>query len=92
MISRTPTLADWHYRMVCMACDLCEHRSQYRKDTLITRFGGDVLCQTCGTSSRNVRGAMRQGKRAGCIARTCAVATEARMPLCNPYSYYHGNW
>jgi hypothetical protein len=20
------------------------------------------------------------------------IATEARMPLCNPYSYYHENW
>jgi hypothetical protein len=34
MISRTPTLAEWPYRMVRLAC-LCPRRGQYRKDTLI---------------------------------------------------------
>jgi hypothetical protein len=29
--------------MVRRACHLCPRRSQYRKDTLIARFGGDVL-------------------------------------------------
>jgi hypothetical protein len=43
MIARTPTLAEWPYRMVRLACDLCPRRGQYRKDTLIARFGGDVL-------------------------------------------------
>jgi hypothetical protein len=43
MISRTPTLAEWSYRMMRLACDLCPRRGQYRKDTLIVRFGGDVL-------------------------------------------------
>jgi hypothetical protein len=35
MIARTPTLADWPYRMVQLACDLCPRRGQYRKETLI---------------------------------------------------------
>jgi hypothetical protein len=43
MISRTPTLADWPYRMVRLACDHCPRRGQYRKETLVARFGGDVL-------------------------------------------------
>jgi hypothetical protein len=43
MISRTPTLAEWPYRMVRLACDHCPRVGQYRKDTLIARFGGDVL-------------------------------------------------
>jgi hypothetical protein len=43
VISRTPTLAEWPYGMVRLACDLCPRRGQYRKDTLIARFGGDVL-------------------------------------------------
>jgi hypothetical protein len=43
VISRTPTLAEWPYRMVRLACDLCPRRGQYRKETLIARFGGDVL-------------------------------------------------
>jgi hypothetical protein len=29
--------------MVRPACDLCPRRGQYRKQTLIARFGGDVL-------------------------------------------------
>jgi hypothetical protein len=43
MISRTPTLAEWPYPMVRLACDYCPRRGQYRKETLIARFGGDVL-------------------------------------------------
>ena len=43
MISRTPTLADWPYRMVRLACEHCPPRGHYRKDTLIVPFGGDVL-------------------------------------------------
>jgi hypothetical protein len=43
MISRTPTLADWPYRMVRLACDHCPRRGQYRKDTLIEEFSGDML-------------------------------------------------
>ena len=43
MISRTPTLSEWPYRMVRLACDLCPRRGQYRKETLIALFGGDVL-------------------------------------------------
>jgi len=35
MIPRTPTLAEWPYRMVRLACDLCPRRGQYRKDTLL---------------------------------------------------------
>jgi hypothetical protein len=42
MISRTPTLAEWPYRTVRLACDLCPRRGQYRKETLLARFGGDV--------------------------------------------------
>jgi hypothetical protein len=29
--------------MVRLACDLCPRRGQYRKETLVGRFGGDVL-------------------------------------------------
>jgi hypothetical protein len=42
MISRTPTLAQWPYGMVRLACDHCPRRGQYRKETLLARFGGDV--------------------------------------------------
>jgi len=35
MISRTPTLAEWPYRMVRLACDLRPRRGHYRKETLI---------------------------------------------------------
>jgi hypothetical protein len=34
MISRTPTLAEWPYRMVLLACDHCPRRGQYRKEAL----------------------------------------------------------
>jgi hypothetical protein len=43
MISRTPTLAEWPSRTVRLARDLCPRRGQYRKETLIARFGGGVL-------------------------------------------------
>ena len=29
--------------MVRLACDYCPRRGQYRKETLVARFGGDVL-------------------------------------------------
>jgi hypothetical protein len=35
MINRTPTLAEWPYRMVRLACDLAPRRGQYRKDTIV---------------------------------------------------------
>jgi hypothetical protein len=41
VIARTPTLAEWPYRMVRLACDLCPRQGQYRKETLIERFGGE---------------------------------------------------
>jgi hypothetical protein len=43
MTYHTPTLAQWPYRMVRLACDLYPRRGQYRTDTLTARFGGDVL-------------------------------------------------
>jgi hypothetical protein len=39
---RTPTLAEWPYLMVRLACDLCPRRKQQRKVPLIARLGGDV--------------------------------------------------
>jgi hypothetical protein len=43
MTYRTPTLAEWPYPMVRLACDYCPRRGQYRKETLLSRFAGDVL-------------------------------------------------
>jgi hypothetical protein len=43
MISRTPTLAEWPYGIVRLACGLCPRMGRYRKETLIARFGGEVL-------------------------------------------------
>jgi len=37
----TPNLAQWPYPMV-LACDHCPRKGQYRKQTLLARFGGDV--------------------------------------------------
>jgi hypothetical protein len=54
MISRTPTLAEWPYRMV-LACDHCPRVGQYRKETLIAGAVATRLCPTFGTSSRNAR-------------------------------------
>jgi hypothetical protein len=34
---------DFQGRSIDLACDLCPRRGQYRKETLIARFGGDVL-------------------------------------------------
>jgi hypothetical protein len=35
-----PTFAEWPYRMVRLACDLCPRRGRYREQTLVARFGG----------------------------------------------------
>ena len=40
---KTPSLAEWPLRMVRFACSLCPRRGQYRKDTLVAKFGRDVL-------------------------------------------------
>jgi hypothetical protein len=40
--SRMPTLAEYPYGMVRLTCGLCPRRRQYRKGTLIRRFGGDA--------------------------------------------------
>jgi hypothetical protein len=37
MISRTPTLAEWPFRMVRRACDHCPRSGRYRKETLIAQ-------------------------------------------------------
>jgi hypothetical protein len=42
MIEQTPTLRDWPYYMVWLACDLCPRKGQYRKETLMGRFGADI--------------------------------------------------
>ena len=42
MTSRTPSLAEWPYRIVRLACDLCPRSGQYRKETLVALYGGDV--------------------------------------------------
>jgi hypothetical protein len=42
MVERAPTLRDWPYYMVRVACDLCPRKGQYRKETLMGRFGADI--------------------------------------------------
>jgi hypothetical protein len=42
MTTRALTLRDWPYYMVRLACDACPRRGRYRKDKLMSRFGGDV--------------------------------------------------
>jgi hypothetical protein len=61
MISRKPMLTELPYRMVRLACDLCPRRGQYRKETLVARFGGDVLMTDVRTSLRNAHARMRRG-------------------------------
>jgi hypothetical protein len=48
--------------------------SQYRKGTLIVRFGGDVSIPRYTTSLRNAHARMRQKRRAGCTTQTSAAA------------------
>jgi hypothetical protein len=38
----SPTLRDWKLPMVRLACDRCERKGQYRRDTLIARYGTEV--------------------------------------------------
>jgi hypothetical protein len=49
MNNQTPTLAEWPYRMVRLAYDLCPRRGEYRKDTFcadISQEGGHVRINT----------------------------------------------
>jgi hypothetical protein len=52
--------------MARLACDLCRRRGQYRKDALITRFGGDVLMS-------NVRHLIAQCPRKEASRAACGV-------------------
>jgi hypothetical protein len=63
MISACPTLAEWPYRMVRLASDLCPRRGQYRKETLIVRFGGDVLMPDVRHLTRNAHASIRLARR-----------------------------
>jgi hypothetical protein len=74
MISRTPTLAGWPYRMVRLACDYCPRRGQYRKETLIARFGGAVLMP-------DVRHLIAECPRKDAPGQACAVFARTRSPL-----------
>jgi hypothetical protein len=84
MISRTPTLAEWPYRMVRLACDLCPRCGQYRKDTLIARLGGDVLIPDV----RHViaQGCARSGMRAfaRCPHSPLSRKSAKQMPVAEP--------
>jgi hypothetical protein len=42
MTAQSPTLRDWPYYMVRLACNVCPRRGRYRKDKLMLRFGGDI--------------------------------------------------
>jgi hypothetical protein len=66
MITRTSTLAEWPSRMVRLACDHCPRRGQYRKETLIARFGGDVLMP-------DVRQLIAQCRRKDAPGQACGV-------------------
>jgi hypothetical protein len=67
--------------MVRLACELCPRHGQYRKDTLIVRFGGEVLmpdarhliaqCSHQGCAGRLLR----------CATRICAKGVVERSPL-----------
>jgi hypothetical protein len=46
MISRTPTLAEWPYR-VRLVCDHCPRSGQNRKETLIAQFDVRHLIAQC---------------------------------------------
>jgi len=38
----SPTLRDWRFPMVRLACDRCERKGQYRRETLIEKYGLEV--------------------------------------------------
>jgi hypothetical protein len=67
MISRTPTLAEWPYQMVRLACDLCPRPGQYCKETLIARLGDDVLMP-------DVRHLIAQSPRKDAPGAACGVS------------------
>jgi hypothetical protein len=47
----------------------CPRRGQYRKETLIARFGGDVLMPDVRHLIADARARMRQGRLAVCTTR-----------------------
>jgi hypothetical protein len=65
MVSRTPTLAEWPYGIARLACGLCPSRGQYRKGTLIARFGSDVKMPDLRHLTAECRDGTLQAKIAG---------------------------
>ena len=57
--------------MVRLVCDLCPHRGQYRKDTLIARFEGGVLMPDVRHLIAQYPARMRKARPAVRIARIC---------------------
>jgi hypothetical protein len=105
MISRTPTLAEWPYPMVRLACDYCPRRGQYRKETLLARFGGDVpmpgrAAPDCGMRAQECAGPSVRGVLCGSAGVNVAGSSEAalaihlavgKLPSVNCHSGRHHN-
>jgi hypothetical protein len=62
--------------MVRLACDHCPRRGQYRKETLITRFGGDVLMPDVRHLIAQCPSKDAPGAACGCTAWTLIVLPE----------------
>jgi hypothetical protein len=67
--------------MVRLACELCPRHGQYRKDTLIVRFGGEVLMPDVRHLIAQCSHQGCAGRLLGCTTRICAKGVIERSPL-----------
>jgi hypothetical protein len=61
-----PPLSDFPFDMVRLACTRCQRRGQYRKATLIDRFGPDIVGPDLLTKIANCTGGITSGQWSAC--------------------------
>ena len=65
-----PDAADWRFPMVRLACDRCERKGQYRRETLIEKYGLEVRMPDLRHLIAQCPRHGTPGRPAGCTTRT----------------------
>jgi hypothetical protein len=58
------TLGEFPLPLVRVSCARCGRAGQYRKATLLQRYGPDMACRSCGTSWHSAHGGPTGATRA----------------------------
>jgi hypothetical protein len=63
-----PKISEFPFEMVRLACDRCSRRGQYRRATLIARFGPDTVGPEVLRQIANCTGGITSGQWSACGA------------------------